>query len=263
MTTTLPYNRQPTAIEESISFDPDPGPLPDAMQQDLPIQEFLHVLSYRFTNFGRVPDVFLSSNTFICYDPNDLNVRVSPDCYIAFGVDAAAIRARRLYLPWEAGKTPDFVLEVGSESTGRQDTVEKRAVYARIGIGEYWRFDPTGGDYHGDALAGDVLAGDEYRPLELTTEPDGVLKGYSPVLNLSLCWAAGRLIFYDPSTGTYVRNLGEESTAHETTRTALEVERAALEAERAARETERAAHEDTKARLRLLEERLSRQQPEE
>ena len=152
MTTTLPYNRRPTPIEELISFDPDPGPLPDAMQQDLPLQEFLHILSDRFTNFGRVPDIFLSSNTFICYDPNDLNVRVSPDCYIAFGVDAAAIRRRRLYLPWEAGKVPDFVLEVASESTGHQDIVEKRALYARIGIGEYWRFDPTGGDYHGDAL---------------------------------------------------------------------------------------------------------------
>ena len=72
MTTTLPYNPQPTPIEELISFDPDPGPLPDAMQQDLPLQEFLHILSDRFTNFGRVPDIFLSSNTFICYDPNDL-----------------------------------------------------------------------------------------------------------------------------------------------------------------------------------------------
>ena len=201
MTTTLPYNPQPTPIEELISFDPDPGPLPDAMQQDLPLQEFLHILSDRFTNFGRVPDIFLSSNTFICYDPNDLNVRVSPDCYIAFGVDAAAIRRRRLYLPWEAGKVPDFVLEVASESTGRQDTLEKRALYARIGIGEYWRFDPTGGDYHGDAMGGDVLIGGEYRPLELSTEPDGVLKGYSPVLDLSLSWDNGRLIFYDTPRG--------------------------------------------------------------
>ena len=235
MTTTLPYNRRPTPIEELISFDPDPGPLPDAMQQDLPLQEFLHILSDRFTNFGRVPDIFLSSNTFICYDPNDLNVRVSPDCYIAFGVDAAAIRRRRLYLPWEAGKAPDFVLEVASESTGRQDTLEKRALYARIGIGEYWRFDPTGGDYHGDAMGGDVLIGGEYRPLELSTEPDGVLKGYSPVLDLSLSWDNGRLIFYDTPTGMYLANLGDE----------------------------RAAHEETRARLRLLEERLSRLQSEE
>ena len=247
MTTTLPYHLQPTAIEDLIDFNPDePGPLPDAMQQDEPLQEVLHILAARFTGFGRIPDVFLSSNTFICYDPADLNVRVAPDCYLAFGVDARAIRRRRIYLPWEVGKPPDFALELASESTGWQDVVEKRAIYARIGIGEYWRFDSTGGEFHDRPLAGDRLEDGKYQPIELTEEPDGLLKGYSPTLELSLCWNDGRLTFYQPHSGTYISNLGEQEAALEAAQTTLEATQAALE--------------ESMARVRELEEQLRRTQ---
>ena len=35
--------------------------------------------------------------------------------------------------PWEVGKPPDFVLEVGSESTAENDLIGKRRTYAQIG----------------------------------------------------------------------------------------------------------------------------------
>ena len=150
-------------------------------------------------------------------------------------------KKRKMYLPWEAGKPPDFVLEVGSESTARHDVTGKRDIYARIGVAEYWRFDRSGGELYGEPLAGDFLEGGTYRPAELTTEPDGVLKGYSPALRLSLCWRAGdggvdigsdgMLAFYDPTTGEYLRNLRGE----------------------------RAAREAAEARVRELEEELRRQ----
>ncbi len=127
--------------------------------------------------------------------------------YLAFGVDAAAIRPRKLYLPWEVGKPPDWVLEVASSSTGRVDTGRKRTIYARIGVPEYWRFDPTvEGAYHGARLAGERLVDGVYRPLPLTIEPDGILKGYSPVLGLSLCWDEGWTRLYDPATGSYLES---------------------------------------------------------
>ena len=64
---------------------------------------------------------------------------------MAFGVDAKAIRPRKLYLPWEVGKPPDWVLEIASESTRRQDVNRKPTIYAQVGVPEYWRFDPTEG----------------------------------------------------------------------------------------------------------------------
>ncbi len=88
----------------------------------------------------------------------------------------------------EVGKPPDFILEVASRSTGRNDYTTKRKGYAGYGVREYWRFDHTGGRYHDAALAGDVLVDGEYEPVEITREPDGLIWGHSEVLGLDLCW---------------------------------------------------------------------------
>ena len=218
MTTTspamLPYRMGGPIDYASLDFDPDVSEHPeDAMDQNDEMDEIRGLLRARFTDFGSRPDVFLSRETNICYDPNNLNVRISPDVYLAFGVDARAIRPRKLYLPWEVGKPPDWVLEIASESTGQRDVEYKPGIYARIGVPEYWRFDPSGGDYHGRALSGLLLTGGAYREVELTTEPDGILKGYSPVLGLSLCWDEGWPRFYDPATGTYLEGWREEAAA--------------------------------------------------
>ena len=83
---------------------------------------------------------------------------------------------------------------------------DRRNLNARIGIPEYWRFDPSGGRYHGEPLYGGILTGGEYRPVELTTGPDGTLKGYSPLLGFSLAWDEGWPRFFDPETGAYLEN---------------------------------------------------------
>ena len=142
--TMLPYDRQGEIDYDSLDFDPDESAdKPDAMEQHLEQAEVFQLLSARFTEFNQRPDVFLDFDSYICYDRNNLNVRVSPDIYLVFGVDARAIRPRKLYLPWEAGKPPDWALEIASESTAREDVNRKPAIYARMGIPEYWRFDPN------------------------------------------------------------------------------------------------------------------------
>ena len=196
-----------------LDFNPDtPEPLPDSMFQYPVFEQILHILGSYLDTLGDPATIFRSSNTFICYNPNNLNVRVSPDFYVAFDVDAPAIMERLLYLPWEAGKPPDFVLEVLSETTWQVDNGPKRDIYDQIGVTEYWRFDPTGGDY-GEPLIGEQLVNGEYRCVSLTTEPDGVVKGYSPLLKLCLCWQDGMLTFYNPATREYLRNLPETQAA--------------------------------------------------
>ncbi len=259
--TVLPYRRQGEIDYAGLDFDPDERELPpDAMEQEPAVQELLGLLASRFTDFGQRPDTFLSSNTILCYDSANLNVRVAPDVYLAFGVDAPAIRPRKLYLPWEVGKPPDLAVEVASASTARQDVTAKRDIYARIGVPEYWRFDPTGGEYHGEPLAGERLVGGVYRPIELTREPDGVLKGYSTVLGLSLCWVERLPRLYDPETGTYLES-GREVWA---ARLAAEAERDAAAAERDAAEAriavEQAARLAAEERIRQLEAELRRRQ---
>ena len=192
-------------------MDTEPGPVPDAMLQYTIFREIFPTLESWLASSRSGSDVFTSGNSFICYDPEDLNVRVSPDFYLAFGVDAETILKRRVYLPWEVGKSPDFVLEVASESTARYDMFEKRGIYRRIGVLEYWRFDATGGEYYDYALAGDRLIDGEYVPIDVVEEgADVMLRGYSEVLGLYLCWSDGELKFYDPDSGEYLRGIWDE-----------------------------------------------------
>ena len=237
----LPYRKGGPIDYASLEFDASEKEVPpDHMEQNLQILEVMGHLFAHFTDFHRRPDVFIDTDTNICYDPNNLNVRVAPDVYLAFGVDAEAIRPRKIYLPWEVGKVPDWALEIASESTRRVDLVQKPPIYARIGVPEFWRFDPTGGRYYGFSLNGLRLAEGEYQPVELTTEPDGILKGYSEVLELSLAWDDGWPRFYDPAAGAYLETWRQEREA-----------RAAAEAEL----------DSERARIRQLEEELRRLRP--
>ncbi len=237
----LPY-RKGDVDYGGLNFNPDLVDVPpDHMEQSLEQEEIIWLLRARFTDFNRRPDVFLDRDSNICYNPRDLNVRVSPDVYLAFGVDAQAIRPRKLYLPWEAGKVPDWVLEVASESTARADVNRKPNIYAQIGIPEYWMFDPTGGRYHRQRmdgggfrpqpLYGGRLVDGRYQPIELTTEPDGILKGYSEILELSLAWDEGWPRFYDPATGGYLENWRQEREIWERERAADRERIRQLEAE--------------------------------
>ena len=83
-------------------------------------------------------------------------------------------------------------------------------------------------------MAGGLLVNGAYQSIELTTEPDGILKGYSPMLALSLAWDEGWPRFYDPATATYLENWRQERAA----RLSAEAERDAERAERLAAETE-------------------------
>lgn len=138
---------------------------------------------------------------------------VYPDMLVAFNVDRAAYRARNGYVISEQGKPPDFVLEIASLSTGRRDTIDKRIIYAELGIPEYWRFDETG-QYHGTRLAGDRLVGSQYEPIQVDELPDGNLQGHSVVLNVDLRWTDGQLGWHDPNTGEHVPTMESEREAY-------------------------------------------------
>ena len=133
-----------------------------------------------------------------------------PDLIVVPDCDLALVEEQRGYAIDRQGKAPDFVLEVASPTTGRADYTEKRADYERFGVGEYWRFDPSGGEYHDAALAGDRLVDGEYEPIAIETLGEGRLRGYSDVLGLYVCWEEGMLRFFDPVAESYLRTHDEE-----------------------------------------------------
>ena len=212
-------------------YPPNEEPRPDGMRQEPIITQQLHVFREYFRDRN---DVVMSTNNFIYYEQGNPRARVAPDWYISFGVNPEAIMSRESYLLWEVGKVPDFVLEIASRTTWRNDLGYKRDLYATLGVTEYWRFDPTGNRYYPVPLAGDRLVGGEYQPMGTETGPDGVISGYSPVLDVIICWDNGEFRLRNPRTGEDVLRYEEERAA----RLAAEAERNAVEAERNAIEAE-------------------------
>ena len=181
-----------------------------------------------------------------------------PDLLIAFGVDSVEAIARRGFAIDDQGKPPDFVLEIASRNTAENDYGCKRRDYAAFGIPEYWRFDPTGGDYYPAALAGDRLADGEYQPITVVRVDGDRHWGHSPALNLDVCWEGGQLRWYDPVARGYLRTHDEEADqriAAEIQRDVAEIQRDAAEIQR---DAERQARIAAEARVREVEEELRR-----
>ena len=248
MTTARPTgNRKPRSYSDIVPLEFDRELPPDLLYQEEHLRIVTHSLRSHFraldTFMDRSPNGTLVSNTcVICYDPNDLNVKVEPDCAIAFGVDLSYLRDRVSYVVAEVGKPPEFVLEVASPSTARFDRDRKRRIYERIGIPEYWRFDPSGGNLYGQALAGDRLVNGVYQPIDIISEPSGEMWGHSEVLALSLCYKNEMFVAYDRESGRYVMTDIEEHAAYREAQVELEA---------------------AQARVRELEEQLRRREPGE
>ena len=244
-------------------FYEEPEPVEDGMQQELPIDDIRSALRGRYRSRH---DVFVSDDVFISYDRTNGNARVRPDLFIAFGVDAAAIREN---LPnfwiWETGKVPDFVMEVASPSTAANDTGPKRNLYQRLGVTEYWRFDPTGGDLYGQPMQGERLIGGSYIPCEITAAPDGSQRSRSQLLNLDFSWDGAEFDVLDSATGKSIKIM-ELLTAEQEARQAAEAQAAQAEAERNTAQAQaaqaEAAYIAAQAEIARLRRQLRRYEPE-
>ena len=154
-------------------------------------------------------DVYVSGDLLMYYEEGNAKVSIAPDVFVVFGVED---RKRRHYLVWEEGKGPDFVLEVASKSTWREDLGPKREVYARLGVKEYWQYDPTG-EYFTPVLQGLRLAGSAYVRQLAVTSPDGALTLTSETLGLELRAQSAEMRFRDPATGQVLLSHSEAEAA--------------------------------------------------
>ena len=179
----IPYRKMGEIDYDSLDFDPHESvEKPDAMLQHREQRAMLDLLDAYFADDGDSPDVFVDYDSNICWDPTNLRRHVSPDVYIAFGVDAKAIRERLIYLPWEVGKPPDFAMEIASPSTAKEDVKDKPRIYEwKIKAQELWMHDPSGGRYYKFPLKGFKMVDGKYQEIELTTgagrRPKGVQRG--------------------------------------------------------------------------------------
>ncbi|MES1244542.1 MAG: Uma2 family endonuclease [Acidobacteriota bacterium] len=182
-------------------------------------------------------------NFLLYFEKGNPRASVSPDVVLVRGVEKWN---RPLYKLWEEGRMPDFVIEVTSSSTRREDMATKKGLYERLGVSEYFLFDPTG-DYLKPRLEGYRL--EQGRYLRLAQEPDGSLP--SRVTDLRLRPEGENLRLIDARTGKKLLWIAERDAAIDA------AERRADAAERRAAEeaVERRRLEGELARLRSEVER--------
>ena len=219
----------------------------------------IDILQQRFEG----QQVYVSGNLLLYYVEGDPTKSVAPDALVVKGV---APGLRRTYKVWEEGKAPDVVFETTSDSTRQNDTQRKFELYARLGIREYFLFDPLA-DYLDPPLQGYRLGDTGYDRIE----PDSTGRLSSEELGMFLeLSSSGELVFRDQATGQLQLTKAQVEAANrrlaEEQRRVAEDQRLVAEERRNAAETRQKVVEselDQERRDRLAAENQARVLAEE
>ena len=190
-----------------VEYDEDGYPYSDGhfeMEGDFhsrPLHALLDALRAVFD--GR-DDMYFASDMGLFFEKGNRRAVVVPDLVVVFG---AARRSRNSLKLWEEPKAPDFVMEVISEDSLRNDMEYKPPLYAALGVAEYWTFDSLdrlpapiiarrlndAGNYEAIPMAPDGSYPSEVLGFDLRADPTG----------LGVCDTATGESVFDP--GTLVR----------------------------------------------------------
>lgn len=157
--------------------------------------------------YFRGQQVYVSGNLLVYYQQGNPSKYVAPDAFVVKGIPG---KERRNYKIWVEGKAPDVVVETTSRKTRRKDIAEKPALYAAMGVKEYFLFDPDQ-EYLDPPLQGYRFVAGQKLPIE----PDQAGCLVSAELGLRLCLAAGEVQFYRLDTGERLLTAAERAAAAE------------------------------------------------
>ena len=253
-----PAYRQPPVFtglpgEADLPYEDD-EPLAESDYQLVP-------LTYAFNGlkswYKDNPDVAVQADMFVHYlavdDDGDLILdedgnptlrKLAPDVFVILGVPK---RMRWSYVVWDEGKPPDFVMEVLSRSTWRRDIGDKKTIYEKMGVKEFWLVDPVG--VLDEPLTGYRLVDGWYRRIPPLPGTDATFG--SEVLDLELAVdASDQLRIQDARSGAVLKShtelteeLAEAMTAHQREAAARQRAEDARVREAVARQREAAARQ--------------------
>ncbi len=197
------------ALDERSLPSSDDEPMADSDTQLWPLTYSIDAIAARFADR---PDVYVSGDLFVHYLAHAVSgmpVRgqIAPDVLAVFDVDD---RVRDSYVVWREGKPPDFVMEISSNRSWRRDRTEKRTIYEAMGVREYFIYDPRE-KYQAPRLVGLRLEHGRYEEIPVGILPNGERGTPSATLGLSAhVDGDGRLRWYDPASGAYLRTYREQ-----------------------------------------------------
>ena len=223
-------------------------------ETDVHRRQIMDLISALDVYYRDQADVYVSGNLLLFYEPGNRRRHRSPDVLVTLGIRKGL---RDHYLVWEEGKAPDFIIEVTSKSTRREDVVIKKRLYARLGVREYFIFDPLR-EYQDPMLRGFRLSGGSWTPI-LTRAGQPV---HSEALGLDLLVVDGVLRFRDPGSGTLLLTILENDQARQVAcqeaRSARQEARAARQEAEVARQEAEATHQRDLERIRTFEAEVKR-----
>ena len=245
----------PTTVAEAIEYPySDGAPLGET---DWHITSMFALLGGLREHFARRDDVYVASNMFLYYAEGEPKKNRAPDIMVIFGVPK---HTRNIFKTWEEGAVPSVIVELSSPQTIREDLGPKRELYARLGVAEYYLFDPLGQSLD-PRFQGFQLRQGVYLPFPLG--PDGGIP--SPVLGLRMVPEDFMIRLVDVETGRLILTNQEKLEALEDqeletaeARRIAEVERDRAEAERDRAEAERQATESERQKTLLLSAEIER-----
>ena len=197
------------------------------------MMDFIQMLEHHFIDDEAV---YVSGNLLIYYEQGNPRKSVAPDVFVVRGVGK---KQRRTYLTWAEGQTPDFVLEVASQSTYKEDLGRKKALYeAVLEVKEYYIYDPEEviNDPEGKISSNFVgyrLVDGVYREIDFVCS-----RLPSRVLGLELGEHDGVLRLYDPVRAKWLQTPSERAHQESDARQIAEARAQTAEAELAQALTE-------------------------
>ncbi|MEG4915907.1 Uma2 family endonuclease [Microcoleus sp. B7-D4] len=122
------------------------------------------------------------ANQFLYYAQGFPKVRVAPDVMVIFDVEPGG---RDNYKIWEEGQVPKVIFEITSPGIKSEDQNNKKDLYERLEVQEYWLFDPRG-EWIPEQLRGYRLGVEGYQlirdnrsdVLQLRLEIEGKILGF-------------------------------------------------------------------------------------
>ena len=258
----------PVEIEAEIDYPSSDGK--PVAESEVHIDALLDARGALYEYFRSHPDVYVAGNLLIYYKKGARDVRVAPDVFVVKGVSKK--HKRTSYRLWEEGRVPEFVLEITSQGTRKEDEGRKRELYRAWGVTEYWQYDPLG-EYLAPPLRGLELIGGEYERLPDGERADGTQVMRSAVLGLEVRSGAEGLRFRDPVTGEMLytpsegyaerqraeRAWQQAEQARQREKQARQAAETSLEREASARQQAEAGRQAAEARVAELEALLRRE----
>ena len=241
----------PVYFDEDGYVREDNSHMPES-EVHFPIVSYWHGALYgHYRSRGRL--VCVLADHLLLVDREVGTAAVVPDVMVAFDVEPGD---RLSYKVWQEPKAPDLVLEVLSGDTWQVDVFKKPALYADLGVREYWIFDPRGQRRGGPPLEGWRLRPQgENEPLVSTGDGGW----HSELLGLDLVPEGKSVWLRDPETRLLLPDHAgamESSDRAEAGRQRAEAGRQRAEAERQRAEAERDRAEAERDRATEENERL-------